>query len=62
MTTTQHQPEQAAMRGLLQAVTEELGRPGPDRFGLTMTGDEQYVWLDHPAHPARAASKGSDPD
>ncbi|GAB2695055.1 hypothetical protein GCM10010442_10880 [Kitasatospora kifunensis] len=24
-------------------------RPGPDRFGLTLTGDAQHLWLDAPA-------------
>ncbi|MET8622710.1 methyltransferase domain-containing protein [Kitasatospora sp. NPDC004669] len=26
------------------------GRPGPDRFGLTMTPEGQRAWLDHPAN------------
>jgi hypothetical protein len=26
----------------------DLGRPGWDRFGLTMTRDRQTVWFDHP--------------
>lgn len=26
----------------------ELGQPGWDRFGLTVTGDAGTVWLDHP--------------
>ncbi|MEU9112953.1 methyltransferase domain-containing protein [Streptomyces sp. NPDC048483] len=29
---------------------EERGRPGPERFGLTVTGDGQAVWLDDPEH------------
>ncbi len=28
-------------------------RPGPDRFGLTVTPDGQYVWLDSPDTPVR---------
>lgn len=27
------------------------GRPGPSRFGLTVTPDGQQVWLDEPGHP-----------
>ncbi|MER7766563.1 methyltransferase domain-containing protein [Kitasatospora sp. NPDC096140] len=27
------------------------GRPGHDRFGLTVNPDGQYVWLDSPDHP-----------
>lgn len=27
------------------------GQPTRDRFGLTVTADHQYVWLDDPAHP-----------
>ncbi|MGA5821786.1 hypothetical protein ACPC54_28455 [Kitasatospora sp. NPDC094028] len=34
---------------------EEYGRPGPERFGLTVTEHSQWAWLDHPAHAARAA-------
>jgi hypothetical protein len=26
----------------------ELGRPGWDRFGLTVTAERQWVWLDSP--------------
>ncbi|MFJ7248085.1 hypothetical protein ACIQWA_26125 [Kitasatospora sp. NPDC098652] len=26
----------------------ENGRPGPERFGLTVTPDGQWVWLDKP--------------
>ncbi|PSK95971.1 protein-L-isoaspartate(D-aspartate) O-methyltransferase [Murinocardiopsis flavida] len=30
---------------------EGAGRPGVDRFGLTVTRDGQYTWLDHPETP-----------
>ncbi|KOV35427.1 methyltransferase [Streptomyces sp. XY431] len=30
---------------------EEHGRPGAERFGLTMTAGRQWVWLDGPANP-----------
>ncbi|MER6525541.1 hypothetical protein [Streptomyces sp. NPDC001508] len=26
-------------------------RPGPDRFGVTVTPEEQRTWLDSPSHP-----------
>lgn len=26
----------------------EAGRPGRERFGITVTAEEQWVWLDHP--------------
>ncbi len=26
------------------------GAPGPDRFGMTVTADEQLLWLDRPNH------------
>lgn len=28
----------------------EAGRPDRDRFGMTVTADDQWVWLDHPAN------------
>ncbi|MCK2241782.1 MULTISPECIES: methyltransferase domain-containing protein [unclassified Crossiella] len=28
----------------------ELGRPGWERFGMTVTPDATWIWLDHPAH------------
>ncbi|GLZ41417.1 methyltransferase domain-containing protein [Actinokineospora sp. NBRC 105648] len=31
----------------------ELGRPGVDRFGVTVTRGEQFVWLDSPDGPHR---------
>lgn len=31
----------------------DSGRPDIDRFGLTVTPDRQYVWLDNPAQPVR---------
>ncbi|MFF2077570.1 methyltransferase domain-containing protein [Kitasatospora sp. NPDC058162] len=33
---------------------EQHDRPTPDRFGLTVTADSQWPWLDHPTHPVRA--------
>ncbi|WP_327680891.1 hypothetical protein [Kitasatospora sp. NBC_00458] len=30
---------------------EERARPGPDRFGLTVTEAEQWAWLDRPSRP-----------
>ncbi|MCG6499654.1 methyltransferase domain-containing protein [Kitasatospora sp. A2-31] len=33
---------------------EEHGRPGPERFGLTVTRRRQWTWLDHPARAAGA--------
>ncbi|MFD8087031.1 methyltransferase domain-containing protein [Kitasatospora sp. NPDC059722] len=33
---------------------EQHGQPGPDRFGLTVTGPDQWVWLDRPTNPVRA--------
>ncbi|MFI1013297.1 methyltransferase domain-containing protein [Streptomyces sp. NPDC020965] len=30
---------------------ENEGRPGHERFGLTVTGSAQYAWLDTPDHP-----------
>lgn len=30
---------------------QSWGRPGSDRFGLTVTAERQYVWLDSPDHP-----------
>lgn len=29
------------------------GEPGRDRFGLTVTAEDQYVWLDRPGHAIR---------
>ncbi|WP_328955082.1 hypothetical protein [Kitasatospora purpeofusca] len=29
----------------------DQGRPGCERFGLTVTPERQYVWLDSPDHP-----------
>jgi hypothetical protein len=26
----------------------EAGRPDRERFGMTVTADDQWVWLDHP--------------
>lgn len=26
------------------------GRPGPERFGLTVNGEEHRIWLDTPAN------------
>ncbi|MFE3785914.1 methyltransferase domain-containing protein [Amycolatopsis sp. NPDC059090] len=31
----------------------ENAKPGPDRFGLTITGDTQTMWLDTPEHVVR---------
>jgi hypothetical protein len=28
----------------------EAGRPERDRFGMTVTADDQWVWLDHPGN------------
>ncbi|MEU6231806.1 hypothetical protein [Kitasatospora sp. NPDC047058] len=33
----------------------DTGRPGPERFGLTVTKEGQAVWLDVPSDRARAA-------
>ncbi|MFG2842744.1 methyltransferase, partial [Kitasatospora sp. NPDC048296] len=33
---------------------EENNRPPPERFGLTVTADRQWAWLDRPAQPVRA--------
>ena len=33
----------------------ELGRPGRDRFGLTVTSGGQRLWLDHPGNPIEPA-------
>jgi hypothetical protein len=30
---------------------ETLGRPGRDRFGVTATANQQWVWLDSPDEP-----------
>jgi hypothetical protein len=30
---------------------EDQGRPGFDRFGLTVTPESQSAWLDHPDNP-----------
>ncbi|MGW3046210.1 hypothetical protein ACWC9T_41005 [Kitasatospora sp. NPDC001159] len=32
---------------------EDHGRPTPERFGLTVTADRQWAWLDRPAQPVR---------
>ena len=32
----------------------QAGRPSRDRYGLTVTPDHQWVWLDDPAHPIQA--------
>ncbi|WP_380281045.1 methyltransferase domain-containing protein [Kitasatospora purpeofusca] len=32
---------------------ERQGRPGPSRFGLTVTEGEQWAWLDAPTRPVR---------
>jgi hypothetical protein len=37
----------------ISQVWEEEGQPGWDRFGLTVTRDEQVVWLDDPQGPHR---------
>lgn len=31
----------------------EAGRPGPERFGLTVTPQGQHTWFDHPGHGPR---------
>jgi protein-L-isoaspartate O-methyltransferase len=33
----------------------EVGRPDCDRFGMTVTAEEQWVWLDHPDNRVSAA-------
>ncbi|MEV7024309.1 methyltransferase domain-containing protein [Kitasatospora sp. NPDC093558] len=33
---------------------EQHGRPGPERFGLTVNGPDQWVWLDRPTDLIRA--------
>ncbi|MGW7350755.1 methyltransferase domain-containing protein [Streptomyces sp. NPDC054784] len=35
---------------------EGQGRPGFDRFGLTVDGDGEHVWLDAPDHPVPVAT------
>jgi len=32
---------------------QQAGRPSSDRFGITATGTEQYVWYDHPTSKHR---------
>ena len=33
----------------------EAGRPDRERFGMTVTADDQWVWLDHPGNRVSAA-------
>ncbi|NJQ15565.1 methyltransferase domain-containing protein [Streptomyces bohaiensis] len=37
---------------------EEAGRPGPERYGLTIEGEQQWLWLDSPDGPRRSLPGG----
>ncbi|NJP69249.1 methyltransferase domain-containing protein [Streptomyces spiramenti] len=37
---------------------EEAGRPGPERYGLTVEGERQWLWLDEPDGPRRPLPGG----
>ncbi|WP_289009155.1 methyltransferase domain-containing protein [uncultured Thermomonospora sp.] len=58
----EHLVYQAGPRRLWQEVTDAYfrwvgwGRPGRDRFGLTVTPAGQYVWLDEPDRPLPGGS------
>jgi hypothetical protein len=51
---TQSGPRQ--LWGLIEQIHtlwHTLGQPGYERFGITATHTNQYVWLDHPQGPHR---------
>ncbi|MEU4582818.1 methyltransferase domain-containing protein [Kitasatospora aureofaciens] len=36
-------------------------RPAPERFGLTVTANRQWAWLDRPSHPVQAINPTAQP-